>query len=613
MKTGNRGSMSKAPRPSGWRKHLFPVTTLCVLGGIGFYLMSPASALRLPALSAIRPSQLLPALQPEPQPALPAVPELPPTGLFQGTASVPVLMYHDVIEQPGVYFDVSVAEFKQQLAQLKKAGATVIPLADLYDHLRDGKELPPRAVVLTFDDGYLGLYDTAYPLLKEYGYPATFFVHTGVVGVKTGKDHMKWEQLQALDKEGLISIESHTVSHPDDLRKCSDQQLARELIDSKKILEQKLGRKMRFLAYPVGNADGRVARVAREAGYEMAFTMGPGWARAPADTFFVPRMLPKYLPEVWARFKAPEPGLEISSQVLEIKPSDLESGFLHDGQVKMRWVCGGKLSGVRMMGRKNVPTVVRAAGAVAGLNGTFFSDARVNSEGAGIVGPILTRFGPGFAPGLPGDRERIAGRPLVLISPERMAFLPFQPHLVLDRDGVERLLPGATECFIGGAWLVHQGQALTREQLESFRLENVFDFRPRAFVGIDREGRPFLGASATGNQSDRLAETLVKAGLQECVLLDSGFSTSLVLGREVLISGYVRKDVAARPVPHFLVLHPVDATTKHEVLALERPDPSFVGPPVMPSLVRLQSQLDAMEASPEEPETANGLVTGNGR
>src|SRR5207245_1361639 len=116
-----------------------------------------------------------------------------------------------------VYFDVQLSEFKRQLQQLKEAGASVIPIQDLYDHLRSGKQLPERAVVLTFDDCYLGQYETAYPLLKEYKYPATFFVHTSVVGINTGKEHMSWDQLRALAKEGLISIQCHTITHPDDL------------------------------------------------------------------------------------------------------------------------------------------------------------------------------------------------------------------------------------------------------------------------------------------------------------------------------------------------------------------------------------------------------------
>ena len=552
------------------------------------YLVSPANALRLPGVkSAGEVVAALPKASGSPRLATEAAGA--PTGLFEGRSRVAVLMYHDVTDDPTVYFDVSTSEFRGHLRQLKAAGANVIQLRDLYDHMRHGKELPPRPVVLTFDDGYSGQYENAYPLLKEFGYPATFFVPTGTVGVKTSRDHMTWAQLQAMDQEGLVTVEAHTVSHPEDLRQVSDAQLRKELEASKKALEEKLARKIRFLAYPLGNADARVAKAAYDAGYEMAFTMGPGWSASPADALFVPRFYEGRIAEICAQIQE-EPNWPAASHVVELKPQPLETGTLEDGQVTIRWVRGGRMSSVRILGRQNIPELLHLTAAPAGLNGTFFSDARVNSVGAGIVGPIISRFGPGFAPGLPGDRERIAGRPLVVLSPTRMAFLPFQPHLALDEEGVKRLVPDATDCFIGGAWLVHRGSPLTRAQMERFELSNIFDHRPRAFFGIDREGRPFLGASPTGNQSDRLAESIAKLGAQECVLLDSGFSTSLVLGKEVLVSGYVREDVPARPVPHALLLYPVNPETGQEVLATQYLGPHFVGPPDNPTLASIETR-----------------------
>ena len=548
--------MKNRRRHSGWAG-LIPFAT--VLAGIGL-----GAGIFFGQRAAARRNAKLPVIQ---LPTFVAPPPLAPTALYAGSQNVPVLMYHDVLEKPGVYFDVTKRQFREQMEQLKGVDANVIPLADLYDHLRSGKQLPPRAVVITFDDGYAGQYENAYPVLKEFNYPATFFVHTKVVGVNTGRAHMTWDQLQSLDKEGLISIQCHTVSHPDDLRQCNDTQLHTELYDSKKELEQHLGHPIRFLAYPVGNADGRVAKVAHEAGYDMAMTMGPDYARGPADAFFVPRFLPKYFPDIRARLKSEDLEEPIQAAVLDVKPAPIEDGEEEDGQVHMKWIRGGRLWGVRINGRRTVPTIVRATGARCGLNGTFFSDARVNSAGAGIVGPIMSKFGPGFAPGLPGDRPRIAGRPLVLIAKDKIAFLPFQPNLAQDADGVERLLPGASDCFLTGAWLVHNGTALDHDALEKFRLSNIFDFRPRAFFGVDKEGRMFLGASSTGNQSDRLAETLEKLGLQECVLLDSGFSTSLVKDGEVLVSGIRRADMPARPVPHALMLYPVDEKTGKEILA----------------------------------------------
>ena len=73
--------------------------------------------------------------------------------------------------------------------------------------------LPDRTVVVTFDDGYIGNYDFAYPYLKSQGIPATFFVHTDYVGVPTSKDHMTWDMLREIDRYSQFSVESHTASH----------------------------------------------------------------------------------------------------------------------------------------------------------------------------------------------------------------------------------------------------------------------------------------------------------------------------------------------------------------------------------------------------------------
>src|SRR5436309_609588 len=106
---------------------------------------------------------------------------------------VAVLMWHDVVaDKKEVWFDTSVAELKSQLAAIKRARCNVISLDTLYKHLHDGAPVPPRSIALTFDDNNRGLYENAFPLLKQYRYPATFFVHTNYIGVTTSKPHCDW-------------------------------------------------------------------------------------------------------------------------------------------------------------------------------------------------------------------------------------------------------------------------------------------------------------------------------------------------------------------------------------------------------------------------------------
>ena len=130
-----------------------------------------------------------------------------------------MLMWHDVV--PGkkeVWFDTTVAELKAQFAAIRSRRCNVISLDTLYRHLADGAPVPPRSVVLTFDDNNRGLYENAFPLLKQYHYPATFFVHTNYIGVTTSKPHCDWKMLMEMQKSGLVSIQGHSCSHPADMR-----------------------------------------------------------------------------------------------------------------------------------------------------------------------------------------------------------------------------------------------------------------------------------------------------------------------------------------------------------------------------------------------------------
>ncbi|MFQ3679359.1 MAG: polysaccharide deacetylase family protein, partial [Pseudanabaenaceae cyanobacterium] len=97
-------------------------------------------------------------------------------------ARVPIVMYHDITPVKDVSWDVTPAEFAEHLRLIQAEGLTPISLERLVNHLRTGAPLPDKPIVLTFDDNYLGQYRYAFPLLKKYGYPAVWSVHTACVG-----------------------------------------------------------------------------------------------------------------------------------------------------------------------------------------------------------------------------------------------------------------------------------------------------------------------------------------------------------------------------------------------------------------------------------------------
>ncbi|HEY9889364.1 MAG TPA: polysaccharide deacetylase family protein, partial [Candidatus Obscuribacterales bacterium] len=189
-------------------------------------------------------------------------------------ARVPVLMYHDILEEKEVFFDVTVEEFEAHLARIEEEGLTPITFDQLYDHLRTGSTLPAKPVLLTFDDGYVGHYTHVYPLLQKYQYPAVFSLFTAKLdGTIAGRSTLTWEQAKEMAADPLITIASHSVTHPADLRELDDAALRTELVDAKARLESQLGIPIRYFTYPEGKYDERVAAAVEAAGYDAALTM----------------------------------------------------------------------------------------------------------------------------------------------------------------------------------------------------------------------------------------------------------------------------------------------------------------------------------------------------
>jgi len=190
-------------------------------------------------------------------------------------ASTPILTYHDFIDSrdsQALWFDCTTGEFEAQIKWLRAHGAHFVTLNQIEAHLERHVGFPPHAIALTAADGYQGFYDRAVPILRKYKIPLTMFVHTGFVGGLVGRPKMTWAELQQLDREGLVSIQSQTVTHPADLRKLSDKQLTWEMTESKKSLEAHLGHRIEFVAYPNGKFDARCEQAVKAAGYTMAFS-----------------------------------------------------------------------------------------------------------------------------------------------------------------------------------------------------------------------------------------------------------------------------------------------------------------------------------------------------
>jgi peptidoglycan/xylan/chitin deacetylase (PgdA/CDA1 family) len=184
-----------------------------------------------------------------------------------------ILGYHEVDPIPERGWAVSSEDFADQMQYLAKAGYNVIPIADLAGYI-NGKRasLPPDAVVITVDDGWLCTWTEMHPVLKRYGFPWSLYVYPKIVG--QGSHALSWAQIEALAAAG-VDIESHTTSHAHLTRKSHpeltdaqyDDFLRQELDESKRILESHTGRPVRTIAYPYGEYDNTVAAAAKRAGY----------------------------------------------------------------------------------------------------------------------------------------------------------------------------------------------------------------------------------------------------------------------------------------------------------------------------------------------------------
>ena len=467
---------------------------------------------------------------------------------------VPAIMYHDVVAiTKQVWFDHTAAELRRDFEAIRDAGATPISIDTLYDHLRNGTDLPEKPILLTFDDAYLGQYENAYPLLQEFNYPATYYVQTGFVGVPTSKDHFTWEQMQEMEASGLVTIAAHTINHPEDLRLLDDETLHRELFESKRILEERLGHPVLHFAYPAGNRDERVIQMVKDAGYIMATTMDNGYVGQSPNLLEVRRFIQFRLTEALIGARAVPQG-QLQTYDLNVStPVELFEDTV-DG-VHLYTMRGGRAATVHADARYNVGTFIDRYQATAGINGSFFSLPWIYASSNVMVGPVMAPNNDIFVPGRDEDNRAIRGRPLVLFGRDRISFVPFHPDVMNTREDIEQLMPDVTDLFVAGLWLVKDGEALSLEELESFNLSSAAESRPRVFFGIDNENRIIVGVTETHIYSLRLAELLPQLGVREAVLLDSGFSSSLVYNDEVLATGHATAEQPSRPVPHAILLY----------------------------------------------------------
>ena len=465
-------------------------------------------------------------------------------------AKVPVIMYHDIIAEKKVFFDVTPAEFEAALQLIQTKGLTPISLDQLVEHLKTGVPLPKKPIVLTFDDGYQGHYKFVYPLLKKYGYPGAFAIYPTKVGTTKGRSSVSWAQLREMAVDPLITIASHSLTHPLDLRESTDAQLQQEFVESKRILEKELNQSIKYFVYPSGKNDDRVQQGIQQAGYEAAWTMNDEETRFAEDSenlLTLDRIGQSQLAEVIEKADGGPSLSFLGNSSNFYAPVQLTRTTVN--KVPLIFASGGKPITIHANSRYQVSEIMAKTTAIAAVDGAFFSLKSLDSNQ--MIGPVFSQTTGKFIPGNRGELPLIKGRPLVLISDSTVRFVPFDPSRHNTQAGMESDLPGLTDAFVAAAWLVKEGQP---QDAQSFGKLYGFDAeRDRAFWGIDWANRAVVGVSGDYVNSVKFGEVLSRAGLRDAIMLDSGASASLAYQGQSMMS-YV-----PRPVPHVVALLPPES------------------------------------------------------
>jgi len=250
-----------------------------------------------------------------------------------------VLCYHNVVPEAQANLSGSLGQhmplptFERQMRWLA-ANYDVISLEDLVDRLSHGRSLRGAAAV-TFDDGYGGVFEHAWPLLRDLGMPATAFVVADAPGRSQGFwwDHPDvpaaysparrrhwltalrgdsaaiveslapargpappttcsrlagWETITEAARSGL-RLGAHSVTHRS-LPALDERDLQREVVESREVISRFTGVTPAFFAYPYGLWNDAVRRVVRAAGYRAAFTLDYGHNAGPADPWVLRRV-----------------------------------------------------------------------------------------------------------------------------------------------------------------------------------------------------------------------------------------------------------------------------------------------------------------------------------
>ena len=193
-----------------------------------------------------------------------------------------ILLYHRFDDSRYPSTSVSLQDFYQQMKYLKDNGYRVIPLSQLVDSIENGKDIPPKTVVITIDDAYKSTMK-AFEILKEFDYPFTVFLY--MEAVARYPDFLSREDIKKLKEWGKVEFQNHSYSHKAFGFDVDIEKFIQDLEKSERRFERLIGHKPTMYAFPYGFYNLALIEILKQRGYRAVFTQDPGNVDSQSDLF----------------------------------------------------------------------------------------------------------------------------------------------------------------------------------------------------------------------------------------------------------------------------------------------------------------------------------------
>jgi peptidoglycan/xylan/chitin deacetylase (PgdA/CDA1 family) len=239
----------------------FVTASALVLSGCGAIVLAAPPPTATPTAMPVSPT---PSPIPSPQATATITPTSEPTGTATptwvpqgpGPVQVPIFMYHHIGVSPvGSRYYVPPSTFESHLELLRNWGYQSITTSMLVEAITEGAALPPRPIIITFDDANEDNYTAAFPIMQKYGFTGVLYVPYYYVGAP---NYLSVAQIQEMAARGW-EVGSHSLSHPTNLIFMDPAYMRSEIVGSRKQLEDLLGLPILTFAYPLGqNSDSAV-------------------------------------------------------------------------------------------------------------------------------------------------------------------------------------------------------------------------------------------------------------------------------------------------------------------------------------------------------------------